>query len=176
MMCSLKQWIVLFISVAVVGMAVFTVAQSDGPAFFPKQSEPAWPQVVMEPEISTGQEILGGTGRNMPDMFPAVPLADDPITILPHVIYLANRYGILQCITILIAIYFFQYVKTAQGNSHAREEFYRQQLNYSDKRTTEELTRLSSKLSLMEQDFRALQDKFDRHGELIRANGPTPTH
>jgi len=104
-------------------------------------------------------------------MFPTVPLAVDPISMLPHAIYLANRYGILQCITILIAMYFFQYVKTAQRNSHAREEFYRQQLNYSDKRTTEELTRLSSKLNLMEQDFRALQDKFDRHGELIRANG-----
>jgi hypothetical protein len=98
-------------------------------------------------------------------------MTGDPITMIPHAIDLANKYGIVQCIAVLLVMFIFQYVRNSQKNASQREAFFHQQLNYSDQRTTEELSRLSTKLGLMEQDLRSLQDRFDRHAELIRTNG-----
>ncbi len=143
-----------------------------------------WP---VQQDVSTGRDILG-TGPSGPyddrpepftyddggypgSGFSPLMLTGDPITMIPHAIDLANRYGIVQCVAVLLVVFIFQYVRSTQKSASRREGVFHNQLDYSDRRTTEELTRLSSKLGMMEQDFRALQDRFDRHAELIRTNG-----
>ena len=172
MMSRFLQRIALVVGMLLVTSAVFA---QGGPTFYPKPAP-------IPQSLSTGREILGGLPpESAPDNYlygyePSVGLSPmlltgDPISLLPHAIGLADRYGIVQCVAVLLALFLFQYVRNTQKNAQQREEFLHRQLDYSDKRTTEELTRLSSKLGMMEQDLRALQDRFDRHAELIRANG-----
>lgn len=160
-------------------------AQHDGPTFVPKRYQP-------DPGSRTNRNGPNdGTTSYMPSYAPhdgnrsdaatgcpgphdavsTLLQTGDPITLIPHAVHLANRYGILQCLVVLTVVFVFQYVRNAQKSALQREEFFRQQLEYSDRRTTEELTRLSMKLGELDQDVRSVQDKFDRHGELIRANG-----
>jgi hypothetical protein len=108
---------------------------------------------------------------NTQDALSTLLLTGDPVTLIPHALHLANKYGILQCLVVLTAVFMFQYVRNAQKGALHREEFFQQQLESSDRRTTEDLSRLSVKLSDLDQDLRSLQEKFDRHSELIRTNG-----
>lgn len=190
----MKQWIVawlLFLSLfgSVTGDVI---AQEGRPTFYPNRSGQEQPgaRPALEQDVPAGRDILG-TDSEMPYGYPYTPspygypdyrpdprpgfsplmMTGDPVALIPHAIDLANKYGIVQCIAVLLVIFIFQYVRSTQKSASQREEFFHNQLNYSDKRTTDELTRLSSKLALMEQDLRALQDRFDRHAELIRTNG-----
>lgn len=188
----MKQWIVTLL--LLVSCAVFLPgpgsAQEDRPTFYPNRTRQETPgtRPVQEQDVPAGRDILGAeTGvpygygytpyppqdpyqDHRPGLAPLM-LTGDPISMVPHAIDLANKYGIVQSLAVLLTLFIFQYVRNAQKSATQREEFFHQQLNYSDKRTTEELTRLSSKLGHMEQDLRALQDRFDKHAELIRTNG-----
>ena len=194
----MKQWIVtwlLFLSLF--GWITGIVAGQEGPpTFYPNRAGQERPgtRPVLEQDVSAGRDILGtDSGHSYGydyrhDSYPyqttyhdyrsdhrpglsSFVMTGDPISLVPHAIDLANRYGIVQCVAVLLVIFIFQYVRNTQKSAAQREEFFHNQLNYSDKRTTEELTRLSSKLGHMEQDLRALQDRFDKHAELIRTNG-----
>jgi hypothetical protein len=175
------QWIVF---VGLIFITTSVAMGQGGPTFYPKSAP-------VSHDLSTGREILGGWSPEPstnndhaygydprilhpePQGYGLSPmlLTGDPVTLLPYALNFANQYGIVPCIAVLLAIFIFQYIRSSQKNAQQREEFLHRQLDYSDKRTTEELTRLSSKLGMMEQDLRALQDRFDRHAELIRANG-----
>jgi len=198
MMFRCQQWIVTLVLCWFLGGMGVALAQTGGPTFYPKRNQAATMEreypPVPEPTVPAGRSILGGEsgygGKYGPPDYPQYPydqtpsfpsndshglspllLSGDPVAVLPHAIDLANKYGIVQCLAVLLVVFIFQYVRNSQKSANQREEFLHQQLNYSEKRTTEELTRLSSKLGMMEQDLRALQDRFDRHAELIRANG-----
>ena len=183
----MKQWIVVLL-ILFVPATMEGVSAQERPTFYPNRSvqDALRTRPVQEQDVQAGRDILAaGPGisheqgyRYEPYQedysglgFSPMALTGDPITMIPHAIDLANRYGIVQCVAVLLVMFIFQYVRNTQKNASQREEFFRNQLNYSDQRTTEELTRLSSKLGMMEQDFRALQDRFDRHAELIRTNG-----
>jgi len=162
---------IVTILVPVCGVLLFfglgdVFAQGTGPTFIPNRA---------------GYEQNAGTfpgpmssQPNWPDAQDAVSTlltSGDPVTLIPHALQLANKYGILQCVFVLTVVFVFHYVRNAQKSALQREEFFRQQLEHSDRRTTEDLSRLSTKLAELDQDFRSLQEKFDRHSELIRANG-----
>lgn len=182
----MKQWIVVLLLLLVPTTIRVAIAQEERPTFYPSrtQRETPGPRPVTGQEVPTGRDILGVNQgypheygyryepypEQRPGLSPLM-LTGDPISLIPHAIDLANRYGIVQCVAVLLVLFIFQYVRNTQKSASQREEFFHNQLNYSDQRATEELTRLSSKLALMEQDLRALQDRFDRHAELIRTNG-----
>lgn len=192
----MKQWIVslLLLFLFWFGSVTSVAAQDGRPTFYPIRvgQEQTGTRPVPEQDASAGRDILGsdlettygypyqpypyqgGYPDYRPDSRPGLSplvMTGDPISLIPHAIDLANKYGIVQCIAVLLVIFIFQYVRNTQKSASQREEFFHSQLNYSDKRTTDELTRLSSKLALMEQDLRSLQDRFDKHAELIRTNG-----
>lgn len=188
----MKRWIAVFLLFLayVFGSVTEAPAQDGRPTFYPNRAvrEQSGTRPVMEQDAPAGRDILGadtdstfgypyqpypnqgGYPDYRPGMSPLL-LTGDPVSMIPYAVDMANRYGIVQCIAVLLVLFIFQYVRSAQKSASQREEFFHQQLNYSDKRTTDELTRLSSKLALMEQDLRSLQDRFDRHAELIRTNG-----
>lgn len=185
-----KQWIVAFVLSCsfVLFWTGSLAAQEERPTFYPNRTQAdQWgSRPVQGQDVPAGREILD-TDRDLPYGYAYTPnqyawpdkqpdispllTGGDPVSLIPHAMDLANKYGIVQCVAVLLVIFIFQYVRSAQKSATQREEFFHQQLNYSDKRTTDELTRLSSKLALMEQDIRSLQDRFDRHAELIRTNG-----
>ena len=181
-------------SVPIFGLVWFlgfgcTLAQGNGPTFIPNKAGyeqstgivPSYPAgypvgydsglYPTNPYPQSGWPEQGGSFPNAQDAFSTLLSTGDPVTLIPHAFQLANKYGILQCLVVLTAIFLFQYVRNAQKSAMGREEFFRQQLEYSDRRTSEDLSRLSLKLGELDQDMRSLQEKFDRHSELIRANG-----
>ena len=163
--------LVLVILFAALGPSVS--AQNDRPTFYPHHTRPE-PIAPLPPEPDYPVPYGPDSNYSVPgaqEFLTPNLLSGDPIALLPIAIRFANRYGILQCVSIIAIVFFFQYLRTAQKNTAAREEFFRRQLDYSDERTTGELGKLSAKLSGIDQDFRTLQDQLDRHAELIRANG-----
>jgi len=162
------------------------LAQGNGPTFIPNKAGheqeagivpshqagyPGGYDSGLRPYPQSGWPEPGGMFPHAQDAFSTLLSSGDPVTLIPHAFHLASKYGILQCLVVLTAVFVFQYVRNAQKSALGREEFFRQQLEYSDRRTSEDLSRLSLKLGELDQDMRSLQEKFDRHSELIRANG-----
>ena len=150
------------------------LAQETGPAFVPNRAWYDQETGSVSYPNNPYQQFDRSDWSNWPNTQNTISTlltSGDPITLIPHVLELANKYGILQYLVVLTVVFVFQYVRNTQKSALHREEFFHRQLEYSERRTTEDLSRLSVKLGELYQDFRSLQEKFERHSELIRANG-----
>ena len=179
-----RHFPVLLCAIFLLGVPEHSMAD-DGPTFAPTRStqspvsgqesivkdryEPfSFPEQQSYPDRGGWEQGSSWSGNY--DTATSLFLTNDPVALIPQALNLANRYGIFQCIVVLTVVFIFQYVRNTQKSAIQREEFFRQQLEYSDRRTTEELTRLAIKLGELDQGFRSMQEKFERHSELIRTN------
>jgi hypothetical protein len=84
---------------------------------------------------------------------------------------LAEKYGIWQCVVLIIVIFLIRYVGNVQSTSKSREQFMQEQLERRELRGAEDMSKMAASLREADSRLKIVAAQLISHQDMIKMNG-----